>query len=287
MGNKIILSADSTCDLGEELGARYEINYFPLHIVLDGKQYKDGIEISPEEIYDAWRQKKLLPRTAAVNPGEYLEYFKKWTDRGYQVIHVNIGSGISSSYQNACVAAADLPGMVFPIDSQNLSTGIGLLVIEAAERIARGMEAAEIQSEVNGLVKNSQASFVIDTLEFMRAGGRCSTVEYLGANLLKIKPCIAVNNRDGGRMSLIKKYRGPLKKVLEQYTNELFDTYTNIKKDRAFVTHSGIDNEYIDMVKELVSARGGFEEIHVTRASGVISSHCGPNTLGVLFLTRD
>lgn len=287
MNKKIILSADSTCDLGADLGARYDVSFFPLHITLDGKQYTDGVDIFPEDIYKAWREKKLLPVTAAVNPGEYYNYFKKWTDEGYQVIHINIGSGISSSYQNACVAVSELPDTVFLIDSQNLSTGIGLLVVEAAERIKLGMPARQIQSEVTALVKNSQASFVVDTLEFLHAGGRCSAVAYLGANLLKIRPCIGVNNQDGGKMNMIKKYRGSYKKVLEQYTRELFDEHTNFKKDRVFITHSGTEKENIDFVHRLVTELGGFNEIHITRASGVISSHCGPNTLGILFLTQD
>ncbi len=149
------------------------------------------------------------------------------------------------------------------------------------------MPALQIQAEVTELVKNSQASFVIDTLEFLHAGGRCSAVAYLGANLLKIRPCIGVNNQDGGKMSMVKKYRGSYKKVLEQYTRELFNEYGNIKKDRVFITHSGTDKDNIDFVYGLIQELGDFKEIHITRASGVISSHCGPNTLGVLFLTLD
>lgn len=285
MERKIILSADSTCDLGGMLKEKYSVNYYPFHIILGDQQYKDGVDVTPEDMYTVYREKKILPKTAAIGAGEYIAYFKDWVQQGYDVIHLNLGSALSAAYQNCCIAAKEL-GHVYPINSCNLSTGIGLLVIEAAERIAKGIPAPEIQKEIDSLVPRSHASFILDTLEFMHAGGRCSMVTALGANLLHLKPCIEVDNQNGGSMGVGKKYRGPLDKVLVQYTKDKLQGRNDLKLDRAFITHSGISQERIDLVKQTVQQLAGFEEIYVTRASCTISSHCGPNTLGVLFMTK-
>lgn len=284
MPQKVILSADSTCDLGAQLIERYQVHIHPLHILLEGQQYEDG-EISPDALYEAWWQRRQLPKTSAVTPEEYAEYFRKWVSEGYEVVHVNLGSNLSSSYQNCCIAAQEV-GHVYPIDSCNLSTGMGLLVIEAAERIAQGMEAQQIQQEVNALRPYAHASFVLDTLEFLHAGGRCSAVAMLGANLLKLKPCIQVDPAKNGAMGVGKKYRGTLEKALVQYATDQLSGRQDLKLDRVFITHSGISQERIDMVKKTVEKLAGFREILVTRAGCTISAHCGPNTLGVLFMTN-
>jgi DegV family protein with EDD domain len=282
--NKIILSADTTCDLGEVLKERYTINYYPLHIILGENQYQDGVDITADEIYETYRQQHILPKTAAVNPKEYIDYFKRWTDEGYEVIHVNLGSGISSSYQNCCIAAEELKN-VYPIDSHNLSTGTGLLVLEAAERIAKGIPVGQIQKELNELRTKIHASFIVDNLTFLAAGGRCSALTAFGANILNIKPCIEVDNATG-KMGVGKKYRGSLDKVLKHYTNDRLKDRTDLKLDRVFITHSGISQERIDLVKNTIRELADFKEILVTRAGCTISSHCGPNTLGVLFMTE-
>jgi DegV family protein with EDD domain len=284
MGKKIILSADSPCDLGDELKKRYDVTFFPYHIILDGKQYSDSVDIWPDDIYAAYWQKGALPKTSAINISEYIDYFKQWTDKGYEVIHLNLGAALSSSYQNCCAAAAELDG-VYPINSCSLSTGISLLVIEAAERIEKGMPAEQVASEVAALTSRCHANFILDTLEFMRAGGRCSTLAALGANLLKLKPCIEVDNTSGA-MGMGKLYRGNLDKVLIQYAEEQLTRYPNIKRARAFITHSGISEERIDMIRNVLLNHKAFDEIYITRASCTISAHCGPNTLGVLFMTE-
>lgn len=286
MSNKVILSADSTCDLGEELREKYNVTFYPYTITLGDEVYIDGVTIQPEDIYKAYREQGILPKTSAINIADYIDFFRPWTEQGYEVVHLSLGSALSSSYHN-CVAAANELGNVYPIDSCNLSSGIALLVMEAAERIARGMPAKEVAEEVSGLTKHSHASFILDTLEFMRAGGRCSSVAALGANLLKLKPCIAVDNASGGAMDVSKIYRGNLDKVLLQYAEERLDRYSKIRKDRAFITHSGISEERIKLVYDYVKSRNIFDNIYVTRASCTISSHCGPNTLGVLFMTED
>ena len=282
---KIILSADSTCDIGEELKQRYQVNFFPYHILLDGKEYTDGVDITPDDLYRAWWEKKILPKTAAISPAEYYKYFEKWVKEGYQVIHFNLGSALSSSHQN-CKLAAEKLGNVFVIDSQNLSTGTGLLVIEAAERIEKGMPAEQIVQEVEALIPYSHASFVLDTLEFMHAGGRCSAVVKLGANMLNLKPCIQVDNQAGGAMGVGKKYRGKLDKALVKYTRDQLEGRKDLKLDRVFITHSGISEERIDRIKREVEQLADFKEIFITQASCTISCHCGPNTLGVLFMTK-
>lgn len=284
MSSHIILSADSTCDLGDELRARYNVQYYPFHVILDGETYADGVDLMPDQIYEVYREKKILPKTAAINTAEYVEYFKQWTDQGYEVIHFTLGSGLSATYNNCRLAAQELPG-VYAIDSRNLSTGSGLLVIEAAERIAAGMPAAQIAEEVQALASHSQASFIIDTLEFLYKGGRCSALAMLGANMLQLKPCIEVDNSSGA-MNVGKKYRGSLEKALSQYVKDKLEGRTDIRSDRIFITHSGISQERIDLVKKLVKQYGDFKEIFVTRAGCTISSHCGPNTLGVLFMTK-
>ena len=284
MSSHIILSADSTCDLGDELRARYNVQYYPFHVILDGETYADGVDLRPDQIYEVYREKKILPKTAAINTAEYVEYFKQWTDQGYEVIHFTLGSGLSATYNNCRLAAQELPG-VYAIDSRNLSTGSGLLVIEAAERIAAGMPAAQIAEEVQALTSHSQASFIIDTLEFLYKGGRCSALAMLGANMLQLKPCIEVDNSSGA-MNVGKKYRGSLEKALSQYVKDKLEGRTEIRSVRIFITHSGISQERIDLVKKLVKQYGDFKEIFVTRAGCTISSHCGPNTLGVLFMTK-
>ena len=284
MSSKIVLSADSTCDLGDELRQRYEVNYYPFHVILDGNTYGDGVDLVPDQIYEVYRTRKMLPKTAAINTAEYMEYFRQWTDQGYEVIHITLGHGLSATYNNCRLAAEEMPG-VYVIDSRSLSTGSGLLVIEAAERIAAGMPAAQIAREVQDLASHVNASFVIDTLEFLYKGGRCSALQMLGANLLQLKPCIEVNNADG-TMDVGKKYRGSLDKALAQYVGDRLAGRDDLRDERVFITHSGISQERIDLVKREVEKFHSFREVFVTRAGCTISSHCGPNTLGVLFMTK-
>lgn len=286
MQRKVILSADSPCDLGEQLRARYDVYFFPFHILLGEQSYTDSVDIHPEDLYQAWREKKLLPKTSAITPLEYMEYFQDWVNAGYDVVHINIGSALSSAYQN-CVAAARELGHVYPVDSCNLSTGIGLLVLRAGEMIQQGMEAEAIQRSLIGLVPHSHASFVLDTLEFMRAGGRCSAVAAFGANLLSLKPCIHVSTEKNGAMSVGKKYRGQMENVLRTYTHDQLDGKGSLWADHVFITHSGVPEPWIDGVYKVIEEMKLFHEIHITQASCTISSHCGPGTLGVLFMTEN
>ncbi len=287
MAKKVILTADSTCDLSPELRERYNVEgYYPLHIVYGEHSSDDGVDINPDMIFERFYKDGTLPKTAAISVGEYIDYFKPYVEQGYEVVHINLGLGLSCSHSNALLAAEQLGGAVYPIDSQNLSTGTGLLVIEAAERIAKGMEAKQVAEEVKALVSKSHASFILDTLKFLAAGGRCSSVVALGANLLQIKPSIKVDNQNGGAMGVGKKFRGNFKKCVLEYVNDQLDSYGDIRPERIFITHSGIDEEIIEAVREELVGRNMFKEIFVTRASCTISSHCGPNCIGVLFMTE-
>lgn len=282
--HKIILSADSTCDLDEEIKKRYHVNYFPLHINLNGEDYLDNITITPEQVYQEYYDHKVLPKTSAVNVEEYMEHFRPWVEQGYEVIHVNLGHALSSSYQNCCLAAQEL-GHVHVIDSCNLSTGTGLTVVAAGKMIEEGLDAETIAEKLRGGTSRRHASFILDTLTFLSAGGRCSSVTAFGANMLKLKPCIQVDNRDGS-MAVGKKYRGSLDKVLVKYVKDELARYSDINTDLLFITHSGIPQDYIDLVKKTVEDTIPFKEIHITKASCTISCHCGPNTLGILFETN-
>lgn len=290
MPNKIILSADSTCDMGPELKERYQVSYYPFHIILDEKDYQDNVDITVTDIFQAYYDHKALPRTAAINVGEYVEYFKAWANAGYDVIHLNLGGAISSAHQNCVLAAQELaangaPGRVYPIDSFSLSTGIALQVMDAGDMISAGLPAGEIAAKLEANRSQVHASFILDTLDFMRAGGRCSTVAAVSANLLSLKPCIEVDNQSGG-MHVGKKYRGSLQKVLGQYVRDKLAQYPKIKRDHLFITYSSIAPETVDMVRKTVAGILDFKEVHATKASCTIASHCGPNTLGILFETE-
>lgn len=282
---KIILSADSTCDIGPELQEKYKVHFFNTRIALNGITYVDGENIFPDDIYKAWREEGILPKTTAITPGDYEEFFKPWVVQGYEILHINLGSAISSSYQNCRLVAQEL-GNVYPVDSASLSTGFGHLVLQAGEMIAKGYSAMEIQKELTILREKTCASFVLDTLEFMRAGGRCSTVAAFGANLLKLKPGINVDNSTGGKMSVGKKYRGAMEKVLPEYVADQLQGRNNLQLERIFITHSGSPQSDIDLVQKEIQKYAHFKEIVVTRASCSISSHCGPRTLGVLYMVK-
>lgn len=284
MAKPIVLCADSTCDLSPDLIEKYNVHILPLHVNLDGNTYSDGVDITPDDIYAVYREKKILPTTAALNMDEFMEFTRPFIEAGNDVICITIGSALSATYNNCRLAALETPGL-YAIDSNNLSTGFGHVVIAAAERIAAGMPAEQIVEEVQALTQKVDASFVVDNLEFLHKGGRCSAVAMLGANVLKLKPCIVVNT-EGGKMGVDKKYRGTLERCLEEYVGDRLADPDSICTDRIFITHSGISEERIALVKAAVEKRMHFDEILITRAGCTISSHCGPNTLGILFLRK-
>ena len=280
--SKIIISSDSTCDLSAELKERYDVRIIPLGVTLGAQVYRDGIDINPDDIYAHHAKTGELPKTTAANVGECIDYFTDLTKDGDAVIHFTISSTMSSTYSNACLAAAEFEN-VYVIDSKNLSTGGGLLVVSAAEMAKSGMEAGDIVAELEKLIPCVDASFVIDSLEYLHKGGRCSALAMMGANLLKLKPCIEVK---GGSMGVGKKYRGVYGRVLTEYVDERLQNVDDIDTSRVFVTHAGCDEEIVNAVVEQVKSKGIFKEVFLTRAGCTVSSHCGANTLGVLFVRK-
>ena len=280
--SNIVITSDSTSDLSPELLERYHVEILPLGIVLGDKLYTDGNDINPDMIYAHHDKTGELPKTNAVNMDTAMEFFKPFVDAGKTVIHFSISSTMSSSFNNSRMAAEEI-GNVYVIDSANLSTGAGLLVIAAAEMAASGMDAEAIVAALEDLKPRVDASFVIDSLEYLHKGGRCSALAMMGANLLKLKPCTQVKN---GSMGVAKKYRGKYSEVLKQYVKEQLGDCSDIELDRVFVTHAGVDSAIVDDVVALVKETAPFKEVFLTRAGCTVSSHCGKDTLGVLFIRK-
>lgn len=281
--SNIIITSDSTTDLSAELKERYNIVTLPLGVTLGEKTFFDGVDINPDDIYEYHRKTGELPKTAAANVGDAIDFFASLVNDGKTVIHFSLSSQMSSTYNNCRMAAEGFEN-VYVIDTCNLSTGGGLLVIAAAEMAAKGMEAETIVSEIEKLIPCVDASFVIDNLEYLHKGGRCSALAMLGANLLKLKPCIEVKN---GAMGVGKKYRGRFADVLKIYVKERIGDGSDIDLDRVFVTHAGCDSEIVESIVEEVKRLAPFKEVFLTRAGCTISAHCGADTLGVLFIRKN
>ena len=280
--SNIVITSDSTTDLGAALIEKYNVSIIPLGVTLGDKTYRDGIDITPDDIYEHHRKTGELPKTTAANVGECIDFFRPFAEAGKTVIHFTLSSEMSSTYNNTCLAASEFEN-VFVVDTRNLSTGGGLLVVAAAEMVNQGLEAKEIVEKIEELKPCVDASFVIDKLDYLHKGGRCSAVAVLGANLLKLKPCIEVKN---GAMGVGKKYRGKYSDVTKEYAIERLGDGSDIDLDRVFVTHAGCDPEIVEGVVETVKNALPFKEVFVTRASCTISAHCGADTLGVLFVRK-
>ena len=277
------VSADSTCDLSPELLQAYGIETLPLYVVMDGNAYKDGLELTPDELYAKVREAGKIGSTAAINVDEYLTFFTRMKQSCDTLIHFTISSEMSSCFQNACIAAEEVGG-VYVIDSRNLSTGIGLQVLRACELAQKGMAAEVIVSYVREMAGRVDATFIPESLEFLKMGGRCSAAAALGANLLRLKPCIQVRE---GKMLVGKKYTGSMENVLSKYVKDRLNNLEDLDLSRVFITHSGMsDPAVIDKVKDAVLAIAPFEDVQITRAGCTVSNHCGPNTLGVLFCKK-
>lgn len=282
MAEKIIITSDSTTDLSPELIERYGIKTLPMGITLGENTYRDGIDIKPDDIYEHQRKFGELPKTAATNVEECLEFFKPLVDEGYSIVHFTISSEMSSTFNNACIAADEFEN-VYVVDTRNLSTGGGLLLLAACDMVKEGKSAFEIAGMCRDLASKVDASFVIDSLEYLYKGGRCSALSMMGANLLKLKPCIEVK---GGAMGVGKKYRGKFGEVLKQYAEDRLENKDDLVPTRVFITHAGCEQSVVDSIVDLVKSKGIFDEVFVTRAGCTVSSHCGANTLGVLFIRK-
>ena len=280
MNKPVIITADSTCDLSPELRSRFQIQVIPLTITLGEATFLDGESFTPADMYARYREDGTLPKTSAPSVQSFLDFFRPFVEQGFEVVHLDISSELSGSFNAARLAASELSG-VYVIDSMMLSTGVGLLAIEAAECRDRGMSAFDIAVHLSDLRSKVSTSFVLDTLEFMWKGGRCTGVTAFGANLLKIKPGLEMRN---GKLEVCKKYRGNINHVYQQYITERLSGKT-VRPGHVFLTESGeVDPAVLKDLEVLVKQLTGCKEIHHTVAGCTVSSHCGPKTLGVLFI---
>lgn len=282
MTNKIVISADSTVDLSPELAEKYSVVVSPMLITMGEKTYTDGLDIDPQDLFDYTKSTGQLAKTAAQSTAYYADYFEKLSADGSAVIHFSISGSMSSAFNFARIAAEDMDN-VYVVDSQNLSTGIALLVLKAADLVAEGKTAKEVYDEICALRSRVDASFVIDTLEFLHKGGRCSAIAMLGANVLKLRPCIEVKD---GAMGVARKYRGKMSNVYKEYAKDQLHDPDDIDLTRVFVTHTCGDDPVVDEIVELVKQTLPFKEVIKTTAGCTISAHCGPGTLGVLFFRK-
>lgn len=278
----IKITCDSTCDLSPELCERYHISVIPMRVALGERSCRDGVDVKPEELFAYVGDTGKLPTTSAISFGEYADFFRPFVKEGYEVVHINLSSELSSSHQNACIAAEEL-GNVFVVDSRSLSTGSGHLVILAAELASAGYDGAYIAKALDEMKGNLDVSFVLQTLDYLHKGGRCSGIARFGANMLKLRPEIVMNN---GTLHVGKMYRGSMEKTILDYVRGRLDNEKAVNYDRIFVTHSGVPREIVDKVIALVKERRPFEEVIETVAGSTISCHCGPNCLGVLFFRK-
>ena len=278
----IKILSDSTCDLCPELLEKYNISLVPLSVIKDGKDYKDGITITPADIFEHVAKGGDLCSTSAVSIGEYADIFAKYADDYDGVVHINIGSGFSTCYQSACLAAEEFDNVRI-IDSRNLSTGQGHIVLKACE-LAQNCEDLDILADtLRAYTEKVEASFLVDKLDYLVKGGRCSSAAALGANLLNLKPCIEVRD---GKMTVVKKYRGNYAKCLASYVKERLDGRDDIDCTNLFITKTDISDECHAAVLEAVHTHGHFENIYETTAGCTVSCHCGPGTLGVIFVRK-
>jgi DegV family protein with EDD domain len=278
----IKILSDSTCDLPQELLEKHNITLVPLTVIKNDADFKDGVNITPDDIFAHVAAGGALCSTSAGSVGEYADIFEKYAPNHDAVIHISLGSGFSSSYQNACVAAADFDN-VYCVDSMNLTTGQGFLVLKAAAMAQEGMEPKAIVAALNEIAPKVESSFLVDKLDYLAKGGRCSSAAALGANLLNLKPCIEVKE---GKMTVVKKYRGNYAKCLASYVKERLADREDIDRDTLFVTRTVVSDECTRAVYEAVDIYGHFANIYNTAAGCTVSCHCGPGTLGVIFLKK-
>ena len=280
---KVKITSDSTCDLSPALIEQYNIGIAPLTVNLGDNALKDGVEINPEDIYAYVEREAKLPTTSAVNVSEYTDFFSRYTGEGYAVVHFCISSEFSACCQNARLAAEEQEN-VYVVDSRNLSTGQGLLVLRGAELAAQGMEAADIADACAALADKVEASFVVDSIDYLYKGGRCSALAAFGANLLQLKPCIEVAD---GKMHPGKKFRGRISRATLDYVTDRLKDREDIDKSRVFITYTAYDEEDLKKVRAKVQEFApDFAEVLETTAGCTVTCHCGPGTLGVLFIRK-
>lgn len=276
---KIAITCDSVCDLSQELIKQNNISILPISIILGDETFADGVNINSQKIFDYVAKNKQLPKTSAINEFQYAEFFKEHLDGVDALIHFTISSDMSSCFNNAKKAASTLKN-VYVIDSRNLSTGVGLQVLYACMLRDKGEKPENIVKKVEARKQFVQASFVVERLDYLYKGGRCSALQLLGANLLKIRPSIIVKN---GKMDVHKKYRGKMKDVVKDYVKDTLNEFNTYDKSICFITYSSATEDMVEAAKSTLKEFANFENVYITTAGATVTSHCGENTLGILY----
>ena len=279
MSKNVVITTDSVCDMPQELLERYHVRMIPLTVTEGDRSYKDGTDITPDDIYRIYEEQQILPKTSAISPQEFTDFFAPIVDAGSEVVHIDISAACSASYQNACIAAGELEG-VYPVDSLHLTLGQGLLVIEACRLRDQGLGAQEIAQRLLAYRDKIVTSFVVDTLEFLWKGGRCSGITALGANLLQVHPCLELRE---GEIKVARKYRGAMTRVYAQYIRDLLSR-EGIDTRMAFLVHSGrIPQEELEQLRREILELVPFAEVPVIQVGCTVTSHAGPGAMGVIF----
>lgn len=280
---KIFITTDSSCDLSQEQIKQNNIKVLPIYVNMNGEEYKDGVNVTPNDIFAYVKQTKKLPKTSALSIADFTNFFNTIlsNEKDAKIIHISLSSKISSCCEHATIASAEFGDKVTVIDGKNLSTGTGLLVLYAARLASRGEDYLEIVNKVKSRVPFVQASFIIQEVDYLYKGGRCSALSLLGANLLKIKPKISVVD---GAMKPTGRPRGKMTAVLKDYVDGTLSEFNNPDKSICFVTHSNIEPEIAEEVREYVLSKNIFDEVVITTAGATITCHCGKGTLGILYI---
>lgn len=281
---KIRITSDSTCDLNPQWLKEHSVEILPLYTMIGGETRRDGVDVTPADIFAHVAGGGDLCTTAANNVEDYRAFFEKCLSDCDGLIHVDISADFSSCYQNACIAAEEFGGRVQVVDSRNLSSGHGHVVCEAVKLAEAGtLSLTEMAEDLRELTGRVESSFILDRLDYMRKGGRCSAVVALGANLLHLRPCIEVVD---GKMRVGKKYRGKYESCVCQYVRDRLAGREDLVCDRIFITHTPVDDGIVDAVRAEILKHAPFTEIVETEAGCTVSCHCGPGTLGILFIRR-
>lgn len=274
--------SDSTCDLSPALCAQYGVEVLPLHIILGADDRLDGVDVTPDDIYRWSDENKSTPKTSTISVSEAKRAFRPHVENGDDILCFSVSSSLSATYQNLCLAAKALDhNRIRIIDSRNLSNGVGLMVLEAAQMAAQGCGLDEITAHINSLIPCVRISFVVDTLTYLHRGGRCSGITALAGSALRLHPCIAVTD---GRLAPTTKYRGAMPRVIDKYMQDLLPALRQANPRRVFLVHSSSDEATLDSARAQLESLGLFEEIIIARAGSVISSHCGPGAFGVAYI---
>lgn len=278
---KVVITVDSAADLPKNIAKEYGIEIMPMHVVINDKEKNDGVDINAPELFDYVEKTGVIPQTSAVSPGEYADFFDKFTSENKAVVHLSFCSELSSTCRNARMAAQNGED-VYVVDTLNLGGGIALLALKACEMRDKGVSAEEISKKITQKIHNVKVSYLLDSIDFLRRSGRCSAAAAFGANLLGIKPCAAMV---GGRIEVIKKYRGKTKAVRLQYANEQLEKAENIDFSTVFIYHSGVDESELYEIENLLR-NAGFKQVITAFTGCMISLHSGRNAIGIHFISE-